>query len=297
MKTTLGGRIREAPGRILVVRAGFATEGYALGRREWVLVLAVILAPLVSIVPVVAQEATPPLPPLADEPLPLGNGFELLYVYPSEVVEGLSTGPVLLGEMRNTGDQPAVAPVLRIGLLDAAGAPLGFVDAMPLALYALPGARIPIVVDALSFKNAAPGVTLGGWVPESIAVCDTGLGLADVDPAGLEIRNVRYQIQAEIDLGTFGIEGSVTNLTGAAVPYLEVVAPFYAPDGRFVGFDSQAIVTGVAPGSEVLFALGALRFSNMPGLLLEEQGTPVSYDLLVRRQQRFQPAVCGTPIT
>ena len=263
---------------------------------RWVSILFLIQVLLAPAIPGIAQEATPPLPPLAHQPIPLGNGFELLYVYASEVTDDLMTGPVLLGEIRNTSETPAVAPVVRFDLLDASEMSLGYVDAMPLALYAPGEARVPLYADPVSFENTAPGVSPGQWSREAISVCDTGLALSDVDPTGLEIRNVRYEIDAVSDPGTFAIDGSVTNVSQAAMPYVDVVAPFYAPDGRFVGFDSQAIVMGIAAGAEVPFSLGSLRHSNQPGLDPDEKVTPVTWDLFLRRQQRFQPATCGAPI-
>ena len=261
------------------------------------MIVTVLLTAVTNSAVTIAQSTDRPLPPLAGNSTDLGNGFEVLYLYAGGVIDGLSDGPILLGELRNMGDHPAVAPMLRIGLLDQAGTVLGTVDAMPLALYAPPGARVPIVVDALSFRNGAPGLTLGGWANESISVCDTGKTLGEVDPAGLDVGAITYTIDAAVDPGTFGIVGSVTNHTGGSAPYLDVVAAFYAADGRFVGFDSAAVLTGVASGAEAAFALGSLNYSHLDGLAPDERSTPVTWDLIVRREQRFQTATCGGPIT
>lgn len=267
---------------------------------RWGLVSVVLIVIAQGGVPVAAGQAAPGGSPIATPggtPVALGDGFELLYRYAAEDLAGaLLNGPVMLGELRNATDRPAVAPVVRFTLLDHAGAALGFVDAMPLAHYVPAGERVPIFADATNFNQNAPGVVLGRWRGESIARCDTGLTLAEVDPTGLEIRGERYQEYPELGPGSFTIDGAVVNNTAAEVPHLDVAAAFYAADGRFVGFDSEWVALPTAAGASAPFVLDAHQFSALPGLRPEERGQPFTYRLMVRRDQRFQPAVCGAPI-
>lgn len=217
-------------------------------------------------------------------PLPLGDGFDLLYYYFAD--DGGT--PVVLGEVRNTTGEAAIAPLLRFTLLDAAGNVYGEVTAAPLYALVSPGERMPFLER---FPSDAPA--RGQWQTEAISPCASTYTPEELDTTGLRIENVREEQRAGMKVP---IEGFVHNARAMAAEDLIVRAAFYAADGRFIGSSDSLIPFSIPPGKSGRFTQG-LSANALVGLEPGEARGGVSYRLTVGVSQGMTFLTCGAPVT
>ncbi len=174
----------------------------------------------------------------------------------------------LLGEVVNEGDYPAANVQLQIDLHGASGETLGGVPAWAALPLLPPEARAPFGV----LLREAPA----GDVQPAVLVTG-GEALDDVGTHYLDLAVM--DVEATLDDGRVGLNGTVANEGQSTAGQIVVVATFYDARGRVIGYAQEALDVALEPGATAPFSFTV----TPPG------GQTVDYKLAVQGLHQ-QPA-------
>lgn len=200
-------------------------------------------------------------------PSPLREDLALRHY---EILDDRAGGELrVLGEYQNTGKTVIVAPVLRLALTDAAGAPLETDELFPADGRLPPG-------QTGGFSGIVR-LARGAWTHERLIACQTELpGPADLD-AALAVRRVVAVVKTDALLH---VTGELANTGPTAVSGVRVRAIITrAKDDHFAGIGSTAIDGPIPAQTTVVFSL-SVSSADMPGI---EPGDAYTYRLAPRR--------------
>lgn len=167
------------------------------------------------------------------DPVPLNDDFELLYYY----FAVRSSKVYVFGEMRNVGDEPAVAPRVIFTFLDEAGSPYGEEVIVP-DLGRVPGAE-RVSFQALNVLDNA--LLPGEWAEVAVTAGEPVGSLADFEPLPLEIDG--FQLEGPVA----PLQGTVRNTGPEPIGPVTIRIAFYDNEDRFVGFCSAAYLEVTIP--------------------------------------------------
>lgn len=179
------------------------------------------------------SEGEPTTPAIEDDPIPLGDEFELLYFY----YGGVDGDVHLYGEIRNVLQEGTVAPEIVFSFLDDAGVVIGTEEVPPLWGWVAGGATMPFQTGSLLGRALLPE----DWMSVDVSRGDD-----------VYVSNpLRIDVLASGPMPESGesLEGRIVNTGDGPVSGVSIQVARYDEDGYYVGscYDDYLDIT-IQPG-------------------------------------------------